>query len=86
MQHRPAHPGSTSFCESGKSLVASYAQSQNRSQIRLLDCVDVTDLHGGLLALSELSLACKDSKVTDPSLDGCVSDVSIDKLLTLDLR
>ena len=57
-------------------LFTSYVPSQNCSQIRLLDCVDLTDLHGGLLALSELSLACKDSKVKDPLLDGCVSDVS----------
>ena len=57
-------------------LFASHVLSLNRLQIRLLDCVDLTDLHGGLLALSELSLACKESKVEDPLLDGCVRDVS----------
>ena len=57
-------------------LFASYVSIHNRPQMRLLDYVDLTDFHGGLLALSELSLACKDSKVKDPLLDGCISDVS----------
>lgn len=45
-------------------------------QARLLESIDVIDLHGGLLALSEVAIAYRDAKPTD-GLDVRMRDVSI---------